>query len=239
MAARCGPGYLLELREDEHLERLVRDWNFKCSQDFIFRKSRSTIHFPSSSSKGGFHLLVVFRHYTFRLSESSVRLALHVALRGLSAGFHMKFLTDQHFHFSVALRHVGFAVCDLNRITTEYFDVYFHLWRDGGADWFREWEKWQREEDASWHHVVSKRNHVPASNKHVSFAPKLVQDSPLAKSFLKELQDKIRIGDFSCDVPSREETFRFPTHAQDHSSNFKYHQSNLVQVKMVFGCLKE
>jgi hypothetical protein len=41
-------------------------------------------------------------------------------------------LKDRHFRFSVASKHVGFEVCNLRRIVTEYFDVYFHLWRDGG-----------------------------------------------------------------------------------------------------------
>jgi hypothetical protein len=75
MAACCGPGDLLELQEDEHLEALVHNWNFKRVQDFedfIFRKFRSSVLFPSSSSSGGFHLLVVFRRYTFWLMESSV-----------------------------------------------------------------------------------------------------------------------------------------------------------------------
>jgi hypothetical protein len=50
--------------------------------------------------------------------------------------FMLPIFRDRHFRFSVASRHVGFAIRDLNRIVTEQFDVYFHLWRDGGADWF-------------------------------------------------------------------------------------------------------
>jgi hypothetical protein len=69
-------------------------------------------------------------------------LALHAALGGTPASFHVTFIKDHHFRFSIASRHVGFAVRDLKRITTEHFDVYFHLWRDGGADWFREWGLW-------------------------------------------------------------------------------------------------
>jgi hypothetical protein len=85
MVVRCGPGNLLELLEDEHLEALVHNWKFKCGQDFedfIFRKFRSSVHFPSSSPNDGFHLLVVFRCYTFQLAEPSVSLALHTAFGG-------------------------------------------------------------------------------------------------------------------------------------------------------------
>jgi hypothetical protein len=59
-----------------------------------------------------------------------VSLALHGVLGGATTGFHVTFLTDRHIWFSVASRHVGFLAHDLNRITTEHFDVYFHLWRD-------------------------------------------------------------------------------------------------------------
>jgi hypothetical protein len=79
-------------------------------------------------------LLAVFWRFTFCLSEASVSLALHVALGGTPVGFHVTFIKDRHFRFSVASHHVGFMVCDLKQITTEHFDVYFYLWRDDSAD---------------------------------------------------------------------------------------------------------
>nr|TKW22793.1 hypothetical protein SEVIR_4G251400v2 [Setaria viridis] len=48
---------------------------------------------------------------------------------------------------------VGFMVCDLKRIITDSFDVYFHLWRDGGDSWVREERRWLREEALSWKEV--------------------------------------------------------------------------------------
>jgi hypothetical protein len=77
-------------------------------------------------------------------------LALHSVLGGALEGFHVTCLRDWHFWFSVASCHVGFLIRDLNKVTTNHFDIYFHLWRDGDVDWFREWNKWQQEEDASW-----------------------------------------------------------------------------------------
>jgi hypothetical protein len=45
---------------------------------------------------------------------------MHVlALGGSPTGFHVTFLKDQHIRFSVASKHVGFAVCDLKRVITE------------------------------------------------------------------------------------------------------------------------
>jgi hypothetical protein len=117
----------------------------------------SVHHSSSSSPRGAFHLLAVFQWYTFRLTEgfgehcstrgswmrsgwfschlpygSSFPLLggltpLHAVLGCAPAGFHVTFHTDCHFRFSVASRHVGFLIHDLNRITTEHFDVYFHL----------------------------------------------------------------------------------------------------------------
>ncbi|GJM96549.1 hypothetical protein PR202_ga13394 [Eleusine coracana subsp. coracana] len=130
----CGPGNLLELQEDPHLADLVKRWDFQPGrdlQDEVLAKFKSAVHHPSSSISGAFHLVVVFRRYTFRLTESFVSLALHAVLGGIPAGFHVLFLKDRHFRFLVASKHVGLFVRALNRITTEHFDMYFHHWRDG------------------------------------------------------------------------------------------------------------
>jgi hypothetical protein len=199
MDASCGPGNLLELQEDKQLAELVKDWNFrrgKGFEDCIFSRFRSPIHHPSSSPRGASHLLAVFRRYTFHLTETSVSLALHFVLGGALAGFHVTLLKDWHFCFSVASKFVGCVVCDLKHIVIDQFDVYFHLWRDGGADWIREWNKWQEEERASWQQV-SHRKRNPVNNKRVSFATKLVQDSPMKKPTPKET---IHFGDFICQL---------------------------------------
>jgi hypothetical protein len=122
-----------------------------------------------------------------------LRKALHSILGDTPAGFHVTFIRDRHFRFSVSTKHVGFAVTKLKRIISDQFDVYFHLWRDGGANWFREWSKWQQEEDASWQQV-SRRHWKPKKLKHVSFAKNLVQDSPIKKSVP---QETILFGDFA------------------------------------------
>jgi hypothetical protein len=134
-AARSGPGVLLELEDKQHAD-LVKDWNFEKGRDFkdaIFANYRSSVQFPSSSPLGAFHLLVVFHHYTFRLTDASVSMTLHSCLGGMPAHFHVQFLKDCHYRISVASKRVSFAVTDLKCIVTPHFDVYFHLWRDGGC----------------------------------------------------------------------------------------------------------
>jgi hypothetical protein len=122
MDARSGPGDLLELQEDDQLARLVKDWNFQRGKDFeasIFDRFMLPVHHPSSSPRGAFHLLAVFRRYTFRLTESSVSLALHSILGGAPAGFHVTFIRDRHFRFSVSTKQVGFTVSELKRIISD------------------------------------------------------------------------------------------------------------------------
>jgi hypothetical protein len=189
MASWIGPGELLELEEDGHLAEMVSDWDFRRGKEFeqaIFSRYKSSVHHSSSSPRGAFFLLAVFHHYTFRLSTSSVSLALHACVGGSPAGFHVNLVQDRHFCFTVASKVVGFAVTDLKRITTPHFDVYFHLWRDGGANWNRELRKWQEEEDESWQLVMKKK-----SSKRVSFARELNQPSPIRKSSPPELRNRI------------------------------------------------
>ncbi|KAG8067645.1 hypothetical protein GUJ93_ZPchr0005g16041 [Zizania palustris] len=38
----------------------------------------------------------------------------------------------------------------LRRIISEHFDVYFHLWHDGGPSWHKDFRKWSAKERTSW-----------------------------------------------------------------------------------------
>ncbi|RCV22667.1 hypothetical protein SETIT_4G239000v2 [Setaria italica] len=123
------------------LAKLVSNWEFEAGkrfQDKVLVSLNSPVHHPSSSTCGSFLLLAVFWRYTFRLTEETVSLALHACLGGTPAGFHVSYVQDRHFRFVLSCKQVGFMVCDLKRIITDSFDVYFHLWRDGGDSWVRE-----------------------------------------------------------------------------------------------------
>jgi hypothetical protein len=197
----CSPGTLLELEQDPPLAELVEDWDFSPGKRFqaeVLHKFSSSVHHPSSSPDGSF-MLVVFRRYLFRLTEESVARALHYCLGGSPAGFHVSYMQDRHFRFSVALKHVGLLVRALKRITTDHFDIYFHMWRDGGENWKLEHKKWEKEEKESWSAVISKsKNKHKMSAKRVSFHRKLIQDSPVNKSHPRELSLMIKIGAILC-----------------------------------------
>jgi hypothetical protein len=222
---------LLELEDKQHAD-LVKDWNFKKGRDFedaIFANYRSSVQFPSSPL-GAFHLLVVFHRYTFRLTNASVSMTLHSCLGGMPAHFHVQFLKDCHYRISVASKRVGFAVTYLKRIVTPHFDVYFHLWRDGGANWQREWSKWVQEEEASWMPVNYRRR--SSSIKHVSFAKKLIYDSPPKKSSPLELSEQFKFGSLDFAL-SNDLGLGWL------SSNSNLNTQDPIPVKRVFGRFKK
>jgi hypothetical protein len=59
-------------------------------------------------------------------------------------------------------------ITTMKRITTKHFGIYFHLWRDGGRNWRREFLKWEEEEASSWTLVSQKRK--SKSGKYIQFA---------------------------------------------------------------------
>ena len=81
-------------------------------------------------------------------------MALHCCLGGSPAGFSVSYLQDRHFRFSVASKHVGLLVRALKRITIDHFDIYFHMWRDGGENWELQQKKWGKEEKG-WSTVIA------------------------------------------------------------------------------------
>jgi hypothetical protein len=62
-------------------------------------------------------------------------MALHLIIGGSPLGFHIRCAIPCHFRFSVASKAVGFFICNQRHVTMDTFDVYFHLWQDGGANW--------------------------------------------------------------------------------------------------------
>jgi hypothetical protein len=147
-------------------------------EEEVDRRFGTLVHHPSPSSDGSFFLLATFRRYLFRLTEDSVSLALQSCLGGRAAGFHVQFLSTNHFRFSVSCKQVGFHVYRLRRVITSQFDVYFHLWSNGMPNWEREKRLWEEEQEKEWSTVLSKstKNSIrKANNKRVSFPKHLVQ----------------------------------------------------------------
>jgi len=153
-------------------------------QKEMLHKFRSSVHHPSSSLRGAFFMLAIFRRYTFQLSEQSVGHALHSVLGGAPDGFHVLQESPRHFRFAVASKDVGLFIASKRRIVAESFDVYFHLWRDGGPNWTKELKKWQQEEDSQWTLVTSKKKKKKKKSfvKSVIFNEQIELPSPEIKS---------------------------------------------------------
>lgn len=202
------------------MANLVKNWDFSHGRKFqneVLNKFKSSVHHPFSSPHGSFFLLAVFRRYTFRLTEDSVSMALHSCLGGTPAGFHVIQESDRHFRFSVASKSVGFLVYSLKRIITDHFDIYFHLWRDGGANWVRERKLWFQEEEEKWTRVSYQKR--KKHSKRVSFARTLNQSSPTKKSKPSELESVIKIGSFYCPFPSPTKKLIFGVQPSVHGSS--------------------
>jgi hypothetical protein len=108
----------------------------------------------------------------------------------------------------------------------------------GGADWVREWNSWQREEEASWQWVERRRS-KPFAAEHVSFVHNLVQDSPKIKSTPRELASSLKFGDFSCSINSSKTSEFRPTQVGSSLLKSNLNSNSLVIASsMVFGRLK-
>jgi hypothetical protein len=101
---------------------------------------------------------------------------------GGSSDFLVKFLSNNHFRFSVFSKEVGFYVYNLQCVTTSFFDVYFHLWNNGTPHWEREKRAWEIEQEKEWTLVLSKSSKKEVKRKEnlkrVHFAKPIVQPPP-------------------------------------------------------------
>jgi hypothetical protein len=203
-------------------------WDLRSGRVFereVVWRFGSSIHHPSSSSVGSFFLLAVFRRSSFCLTEKSVGMALHSILGGSPSGFHICCAQPCHFRFSIAPKNVDLLVTSKRRVTTEHFDVYFHLWRNGGPNWWVEFQKWEEEEENQWTLVSRKKKKNPVRRVH--FASPIRQSSPIIKSSPSFASNCIKLGDFACPV-------RLTTTSTGPCSS---KNNSLVPVSRVFGSL--
>jgi hypothetical protein len=85
------------------------DFNIGLSfQEDIQQHLHAPVHHPFPSPDGSFLLLAMFRRFLFSLTEESVSLALQSCLGGRASDFHVRFLSNNHFCFSVFPKKLGF-----------------------------------------------------------------------------------------------------------------------------------
>jgi hypothetical protein len=108
---------------------LVKRLDFSVGKDFkrqVHCRFGTQVHHVSSSPRGSFLLLAMFRRSLFHLKEESVALVLQSYLGGSTHHFHVFEVSHNHFCFSVSCKAVGFFVYELRRVIGDCFDVYFH-----------------------------------------------------------------------------------------------------------------
>ena len=104
--------------------------------DEVFRSSGLSIH-PLEGSRP-FVLVVSFSRHDFRLDEDSVAAALEAALGGSAIDLMVTYVKDKVFSFVVSCKEVGFHIVDSRSYAFPQFKCYFHLWGNGGPNWWRE-----------------------------------------------------------------------------------------------------
>jgi hypothetical protein len=189
--------------------------DFKHGRDFeedILTRLDSSVHHPCSYPSGSFLMLTAFRRSSFRLTEESVSMALHSVIGSSPGGFHIFCIKPCHFQFSVASKAVGFLVRALKRITTKNLNVYFHLWRDGGANWPKEFRGWE-DEEGQWTLVTKKRC---SSSKQVRFSSPTKLPSLTVKKSPTLGVSAIKLASFS--YPLQDRRHASTTHSPPSSS---------------------
>ena len=112
----------------------------------ILRKLGTSVCVHPASPAKGFFLVLSFGRCKYRLTVESVGLILQATIGGSASLFHVQFLSDRVFRFTVASQAVDFHIYKLRSFECSNFKVYFHLWHGGGPNYISEFRRWSAEE---------------------------------------------------------------------------------------------
>jgi hypothetical protein len=84
------------------------------------------------------------------LDIHTVIIVLQACFGGIASRFHVKFLRDRTFRFSVASRSVGFHIYNIGKFLDKCFEFSINLWGEGGPNWKFEEAKFYIEQDKEW-----------------------------------------------------------------------------------------
>jgi hypothetical protein len=133
------------------------------------------VNFVPGFRKREFYLVASFGRANFKHDIHTVSLALQACFGGVDAQFHVKLLQTRVFRFSVSTRAVGFEIYNSGKFSEKDFDLFDHLWGNGGPNWLFEEKKYYKEQDSEWNLVMPKKRTVferlsrPKSPKHSVF----------------------------------------------------------------------
>jgi hypothetical protein len=125
-------------------------------ESIIKMKFGHSVNFVPGFRRRKFLLVVYFGRASFKLNIHTVVLALQSCFGGLASKFHVKFLSERVFRFSVASRSVGFEIYNTRKLSESEFEFFIHLWCNGGPNWKFEEKKFYKEQEKEWT-VVQKK----------------------------------------------------------------------------------
>jgi hypothetical protein len=129
--------------------------------------------FPIGGLKA-FYLVILIGRCKYKLSKKTVSSILQATLGGVVADFRPKELSARVFMFTVASREVGFHIYSLKSFSSDQYQIWFHVWGNGGPHWISEYQKFLQEQASEW--TLVSRSH---SRKSQSYAD-IVKNSVLS-----------------------------------------------------------
>nr|AAT01351.1 hypothetical protein [Oryza sativa Japonica Group] len=172
-------------------------WDFSTGdsiRDEVWSRFGSPVHFSSHFSRSTFRLVVDVPRSSFRLTSSSVALALRAAIGGSPSDLHVDPLIDRSFTFLVCSKKVGLWIYSLRSFSCKDFSVRYFLWKNGGPDWRREWDLWQAEQYNEWT-IVKRRYSSGNRSQHLikasSVFDRLKFDIPSSPKRITQKSDSI------------------------------------------------
>uniref|UniRef100_A0A0E0A9C2 Uncharacterized protein n=1 Tax=Oryza glumipatula TaxID=40148 RepID=A0A0E0A9C2_9ORYZ len=120
---------------------------------------------------------------------------------------------------------MGIWIYNLRSFICKDYHARFHLWRDGGSNWQREWRLWSAEQNSEWTLVSRKsKKQSTARSKPVKIvsSPKLVNPPRVSSSVKPNITKSL---DLSLVRSSK-------------GADSKFHTKNVIPVKSVFARLR-
>jgi hypothetical protein len=129
-------------------------------ESILKKKFGHSVNFVPGFQRREFLLVVSFGRASFNLNIHTVGLALQSCFGGLASKFHVKFLPERVFRFSVASRSVGFEMYNARKFSKNEFEFFIHLWGNGGPNWKFEEKKFYKEQEKEWTVVQKKGSNL-------------------------------------------------------------------------------
>lgn len=226
-------------------------WDFSPGDrihDEVFSRFSSPVHFSRFFSRRPFQLVVDFPRASFRLCSSSVGIALRACIGGSPGDLFDCPQKDRSYSFLVCSKAVGIWIYNLCSFICKDFHARFHLWRDGGPNWQKEWMLWCAEQNSEWTLVSRKskkfdsvHNHSRKSYIKTVIAAKPINHPKFSSSKLLNLSKVSAtklINPPKVSAVNKSSNFKRPTAGSSKGPISNAESLNVVPVKSVFDRLR-